>query len=114
MTFCDQNTQKSCSACLQCEAQEYDMGEVPTVAQWVKNLTVVAWVAAEVQVRSPAQQSGLRMQHCCSFGASRSCSLYFIPSLGTSICCGGHQKKDPKIRVNAYPVYLFQMSLIHS
>ena len=27
---------------------------VPTVAQWVKNLTAVAWVAVELGVRSPA------------------------------------------------------------
>ena len=33
---------------------------VPTVAQWVKNLTTVAQVAAEVQVQSPAQGNGLK------------------------------------------------------
>ena len=26
----------------------------PAVAQWVKNLTAVAWVAAEARVQSPA------------------------------------------------------------
>lgn len=31
----------------------------PSVAQWVKNPTTVAWVAAEVWVRSLALQSGL-------------------------------------------------------
>ena len=30
------------------------------MALWVKNLTATAQVAAEVQVRSPAQHSGLR------------------------------------------------------
>ena len=30
------------------------------MAQWVKNLTAVARVAAEVRVRSPAQCSGLK------------------------------------------------------
>ena len=33
---------------------------VLTVAQWVKNLTASGWVAAEVQVPSPAQHSGLK------------------------------------------------------
>ena len=32
----------------------------PTVAQWVKNLTAVAWVAGEVQVPSPAWRHGLK------------------------------------------------------
>ena len=33
---------------------------VPTMAQWVKNLTAVAWVTVEVQVQSPAHCSGLK------------------------------------------------------
>ena len=33
---------------------------VLTLAQWVKNLTAVALVAVEAQVRSPAQCSGLK------------------------------------------------------
>ena len=33
---------------------------VPTVVQWVKNLTVMAWVAAEAQVQYPAWHSGLK------------------------------------------------------
>ena len=33
---------------------------VPTVAQWVKNLSAVARVSVEVQVPSPAQYSGLK------------------------------------------------------
>ena len=33
---------------------------VPAVAQWVKNLTTMTWVAAEVRVRFPAQRSGLK------------------------------------------------------
>ena len=37
-----------------------DIQEVPTVVQWVKNLTAVARVAVEVQVQSPAQGSGLK------------------------------------------------------
>ena len=32
----------------------------PAVAQWVKNLTVVAWVALEMQDQSLAQCSGLK------------------------------------------------------
>ena len=33
---------------------------VPSVEQWVKNLTAAARVAVEVQVRSPAQPNGLK------------------------------------------------------
>ena len=33
---------------------------IPTVAQWVKNPTTVAQVAAEVRVQFPAQNSGLK------------------------------------------------------
>ena len=33
---------------------------VPTVAQWIKNLTAAAQVAVEAQVQSPAQHSGLK------------------------------------------------------
>ena len=33
---------------------------VPSVAQRVKDPTAVAWVAAEVQVQSPAKHSGLK------------------------------------------------------
>ena len=34
--------------------------EVPAVGQWVKNQTVVAWVAVEARVQSPVQCSGLK------------------------------------------------------
>ena len=33
--------------------------DVPTVMQWGKNTTLVAWVAAEVQVQPLVQHSGL-------------------------------------------------------
>ena len=33
---------------------------VPALVQWVKNLTAVAWVSAEVWVQSPAWRSGLK------------------------------------------------------
>ena len=33
---------------------------VPSVAQCMKNLTAVAWVAVEVWVLSPARHSGLK------------------------------------------------------
>ena len=35
-------------------------GEVPTVAPWVKNVTAVAQVPGEMQVRSLAHRSGLK------------------------------------------------------
>ena len=36
---------------------------VPTVAQWVKNPTAVAWVVAEAWVQSPVPSRGLKV-HC--------------------------------------------------
>ena len=48
---------------------------VPAVTQWVKNPTEVARVAAEVQVPSLAQYSGLRIWSCCSYGAASSGGL---------------------------------------
>ena len=33
---------------------------VPAALQWVKNPTAAAWVTAQMQVQSPAQQSGLK------------------------------------------------------
>ena len=42
---------------------------VPAMVQWLKNLTAVAWVFEEVQVRSPTLCSGLKNpalpQLCC-------------------------------------------------
>ena len=40
--------------------QGYTGGGVPAVVQQVKNLTAVAWVAAETQVQSLAWHSGLK------------------------------------------------------
>lgn len=33
---------------------------VPTMAQWVENLTAVAWIALEIQVQSLAQYNELK------------------------------------------------------
>ena len=52
---------------------------VPAVGQWIKDLTAVAWVAAEVQVWSPACcSSELRIRHCHSYSSD------LIPGLRTS------------------------------
>ena len=48
------------------------------MAQWVKNPTAAAQVTAEARVRSPAQGSGLRIQHCHSCGVGRSCGSHSI------------------------------------
>ena len=50
------------------------------MAQRIKNLTVAARVAAEVQVCSPARCSGLKDLAC------HSCGSVSIPGMGTSIC----------------------------
>ena len=60
--------------------------------QRIKNLTLVAHVAAKVWVRSPAWHSRLRIQHCC-FG------LDSVPSLGIYICCGCSHKYKKKKKI---------------
>ena len=44
------------------------------MVQWIKNPTAAAWIAMEVQIRSPAWFSGLWIQCCHSYGMGRSCS----------------------------------------
>ena len=53
---------------------------VPAMVQWVKNLTAVTWVVAEVWVQSLIQFSELKDWYC------RTCGSHSIPGLGTSIC----------------------------
>jgi len=61
--------------------------EVPTVVQWVKNLTAAARVASEVHLQSLAWHSELKDQqgllHC---GVGPSFGLDSIPGPGMSIC----------------------------
>ena len=59
-------------------------------------MTVVAQVTEEVLVRSPAQCSGLRIQHCGSCVTSHSCTSDSIPGPATSIChrCGKKRKRE--------------------
>ena len=46
---------------------EKEVCGVPAVVQWIKNLTVAAWVAVEVRVQFPALLSGLRFQPYVGF-----------------------------------------------
>ena len=57
------------------------------MVQWVKNPTVAAQVAAEEQVQSLAQHSGLRI---C--GVGHNCALDSVPAPGTSIFHGYSHK----------------------
>ena len=66
------------------------------MAQWIKDLTTAAWVAAEAQVRSQAWYVGLSIQGCDSCGVGHSCCSDSIPGLGISICCRCSQKKKKK------------------
>ena len=52
----------------------------------IKNLTAVAPVAAKAWVQSPAQHSGLKIQHCHSWWCRPQLQLRFNPSQGTSMC----------------------------
>ena len=47
--------------CGRCEINNATILGVPTVVQWVKNLTVAAWVIVEGWVQSAAWHSGLRI-----------------------------------------------------
>ena len=59
--------------------------QVPTMAQWVKDLTAVAQVAAELRVPSPACCNGLK-------------DPLLQPGPGTSKCHGfSHLKKKKKM-----------------
>ena len=54
------------------------------MAQWVKNLTAAAQVAAEVQVQFPGRGSGLKFWHCHTCGIGHNCGSDSIPGLGIS------------------------------
>ena len=62
----------------------------PAVAQW-------DWQhlgSAGMWVPSPAQHSGVRIQHCHSCGVGQDCSLDLIPGLGAPHAMG--QSKNGK------------------
>ena len=52
------------------------------MAWWVKDLdlSLVAWVTAEAQVRSLTQHNRLRIWHCCSCGIGHIYGSDLIPS----------------------------------
>ena len=77
--------------------QNYKCG-VPAVAQWVKNLTEVAWVTVEVQVLSPAQCSELKDLALLQLWHWLQQRLRFSPWPGNSICCACGYKKKKKER----------------
>ena len=62
---------------------------VPTVAK--RDQQHLA--SSETQVRSLAQHSGLRTQHCCSCSLGHTCRSCLIPGLGTSYALGQRKKK---------------------
>ena len=77
------------------------------MVQWVKDTTTVAWVAAEKQVQSLAQSSGLRIWLCQSCDTDHSCSLGSIPGPGTV-----HRLLvQPKERRNIVPLATTWMDL---
>ena len=56
---------------------------VPTVAQWVKNPSAVAWVIAELQVQYPARHNRLKTQSCHSCPAAQNQPLAQEPAYAT-------------------------------
>ena len=68
---------------------------VPSVAQWVKNLTVAAGVTVEVWVQSWTDTENSRVWHCHTCGLGWSCGSYSVSGLGTSISYRyGHKIKN--------------------
>ena len=63
------------------------------MAQWVKNSTAAAWVAAEVQVSFLAQAQWVKVSSVAQLWLGSQLDL----SLGTAICCGYSHKKKNKI-----------------
>lgn len=61
---------------------KYEQGGVPTVTQWVENLTVAAWFTAEMQDRFLVQHSGLKDPLLSQL------QLGFTLRPGTSTSCG--------------------------
>ena len=58
---------------------------VPTVVQWLKNLTVVPWLASESQVRSVGWHSVLKMQHRSAGAAQIQSLAWKLPyAMGTA------------------------------
>ena len=66
---------------------------VPAVPEWDQQHVG----SAGTQVQSPAQDSELRIWHCCSYGLGHNCSLYLIPG-GR----GGSGQKKKKERGNEW------------
>ena len=61
---------------------------VPTVAQWIKNQTAVAWITAEAQGQSPAWYSGSKEMVLPHLWLRSQLGSDSVPGLGTSICHG--------------------------
>ena len=70
------------------EVTEKKKKGVLIASQWVKNLTVAAWVAADAWVGSLAQCGGLRIWCCHGYGIGHSCGLDSVPGPGIFICHG--------------------------
>ena len=74
---------------------------VPAVAQWVKYLTAVAWVATEARVRSLALHSGLKDPTLPQLWHRLQLCSDSIPGQETAVCRGcGHRHEIEK---NCFP-----------
>ena len=60
-----------------------------------------------LNVRSPAQHSGLRIQHCCSCGLGRDCGLDLVPGLGTPYAVGQPKMKEICTYIHLYKIYKY-------
>ena len=62
-----------------------------------------------MQIQSPTQQSGLRIQHCCSCTKGRNCGSDLILAPGTSVCCGAGVGSKKNKRVDGWNPLLRQV-----
>ena len=70
---------------------------VPTVVEWVKNLTVAAWVASEAWDQSPARHSELKNPALPQLWHRSQLWLGFSLQPRTSICCRCSHKNTKQL-----------------
>lgn len=87
---------------------------VPTVAQWVGNLTAAALVARQMRVQSLTELSGLKGSSPAAAATSVGCRCgsYSVPGPRTSICRERCHNKNKKINKKSLYACLYILVLL--